>query len=184
LGLLWLLAGPAGAATFVVNSTGDAGDNSAGDGVCNDGSGNCTLRAAIEEANALAGADVINFSITGGGPHTFTPASAYPTITGQVTIDGTTEPDYVSTPVVELNGTSAGAASGLSITAGSSTVKGLAINRFSASGIVIGTNGSNIVEGCFIGTDVNGTADLGNTQYGVYINKLFRQVASRQWPQQ
>ncbi len=40
-------------ATFNVNSTTDAVDSSPGDGSCNDGSGNCTLRAAVMEINAL-----------------------------------------------------------------------------------------------------------------------------------
>ena len=49
----------------MVNDTGDAGDFSAGDGVCETGSGNglCTLRAAIEEANASTALDSIEFSI-------------------------------------------------------------------------------------------------------------------------
>ena len=79
------------AATFVVDSTGDGGDSNAGNGTCDDGGGNCTLRAAIEEANAWAGADVINFTVAGGGPHTIAPGSALPTITDQVTIDGYTQ---------------------------------------------------------------------------------------------
>ncbi len=157
------------AATFTVNSTSDVGDNNAGDGVCNDGSGNCTLRAAIEEANAFVGTDNIQFSIAGVGPHTFTPGSAFPTITDPVIIDGTTEPDYTITPVVELNGTSAGASYGLWITAGSSTVKGLAINRFGIHGIFLQTNGNNLIQGNFLGTSANGTADLGNTSNGVEI---------------
>ena len=49
--------------TFTVNSTGDGADNNVGDGVCNDGSGSCTLRAAVQEASAAAGADTINFSL-------------------------------------------------------------------------------------------------------------------------
>ena len=46
-------------ATFVVDSTADVGDSAPGDGVCDDGTGACTLRAAIRETNALAGADAI-----------------------------------------------------------------------------------------------------------------------------
>lgn len=46
------------AATFSVNSTTDAADENPGDGVCGSAAG-CTLRAAIMEANALEGADVI-----------------------------------------------------------------------------------------------------------------------------
>ncbi|HYE15589.1 MAG TPA: choice-of-anchor Q domain-containing protein [Pyrinomonadaceae bacterium] len=53
------------ATTFTVNSTGDGGDANLGDGLCNDGAGNCTLRAAIQQANALGGADTIQFSVTG-----------------------------------------------------------------------------------------------------------------------
>ena len=51
----------ADAATFVVNSQIDAQDIAPGNGVCETAAGNgiCTLRAAISEANALAGADII-----------------------------------------------------------------------------------------------------------------------------
>jgi len=48
--------------TFTVTSTVDAPDVTPGDGKCETGTGNsiCTLRAAIQETNALAGADTIN----------------------------------------------------------------------------------------------------------------------------
>jgi|GEM_PF-3162244 len=48
------------AATFTVNSTADQPDANPGNGVCASGTGACTLRAAIQEANALPGADTIN----------------------------------------------------------------------------------------------------------------------------
>ena len=77
-------------AAFVVNSTGDAADASAGNGVCDtgginsQGSAECTLRAAIQEANALGGSDLIFFSMPNTEPgysaspasYTITPASA------------------------------------------------------------------------------------------------------------
>ena len=47
------------AATFVVNTTADTQDAAAGDGICADVGGACSLRAAITEANALAGADIV-----------------------------------------------------------------------------------------------------------------------------
>jgi CSLREA domain-containing protein len=50
---------PAFAAEFTVDSSADAVDANPGDGVCDDGAGDCTLRAAIQEANALPGADTI-----------------------------------------------------------------------------------------------------------------------------
>lgn len=48
--------------TFNVNSTIDAVDANPGDGVCETsiGNGDCTLRAAVMEANALSGEDTIN----------------------------------------------------------------------------------------------------------------------------
>lgn len=47
------------AANFAVNSTIDATDANPGDGVCASAAGDCTLRAAVQEANALPGADAI-----------------------------------------------------------------------------------------------------------------------------
>ena len=47
------------AATFVVNTTNDTQDATAGNGVCADAAGACSLRAAITEANGLAGDDII-----------------------------------------------------------------------------------------------------------------------------
>lgn len=44
---------------FDVNSRADNSDAHVGDGVCDDGSGQCTLRAAVEEANAHPGPDYI-----------------------------------------------------------------------------------------------------------------------------
>ena len=65
---------PAQAATFAVTSTSDVVDSNTLDGVCNDGFGNCTLRAAIMQANALPGADTVTvpagtytLSIAGAG---------------------------------------------------------------------------------------------------------------------
>ncbi len=160
-------------ATLTVDSTADAADFSTADGVCDTddsvGDGPCTLRAAIEQANFDAGPDTIEFSIAGAGPHTISPGSALPTITDPVIIDGTSEPDFVSTPIVELDGTSAGVAvSGLSITAGSSTVRGLVINRFDGAGIEMSAFGGNVIEGNYVGTDTAGTSALGNDE-GVVI---------------
>ena len=47
------------AATFNVTSTMDAVDASPGDGICASAGSQCTLRAAVQEANALPGADTI-----------------------------------------------------------------------------------------------------------------------------
>ncbi len=48
-------------AIFTVNDGGDTKDATPGNAVCADAAGKCTLRAAIEEANAAAGIDEIKF---------------------------------------------------------------------------------------------------------------------------
>ncbi|MCP9494034.1 MAG: CSLREA domain-containing protein [Pyrinomonadaceae bacterium MAG19_C2-C3] len=51
--------------TFTVNSTGDGSDAAPGNDICADSAGMCTLRAAIEEANARLDANVIAFNLNG-----------------------------------------------------------------------------------------------------------------------
>ena len=46
-------------ATFAVDYDLDEPDNNPGDGICATANDDCTLRAAVEEANAHAGADTI-----------------------------------------------------------------------------------------------------------------------------
>src|SRR6266850_6646181 len=129
--LLGLLRPTASAATaFIVNSTGDGADSNLADGVCNDGSGSCTLRAAIEQANAVAGLDTINFNI-GSGVKTIVLTTDLPVISDQLVIDGTTQPGFAGTPIIEINGNNRPNTNraGLLITACCSTIKGLVINR-------------------------------------------------------
>ena len=97
---------PAGASTaFTVNSTGDAEDNSAGNGSCFTGAfiqvgtrftEECTLRAAIEEANAndndATVVDEIHFDIPVGGVQTISPDTGLPVVSEPVKIDGYTQP--------------------------------------------------------------------------------------------
>ena len=59
----WLIATPAEAAFISINVTTQTDDADPGDGVCEDASGNCSLLAAIQEAGALAGADIIDVPV-------------------------------------------------------------------------------------------------------------------------
>ena len=83
-----LAEGPAHASTtFYVNSTADHADANPFDGFCDTGhlvpgttdtmEAECTLRAAIQQANYTPGADIINFAIPGSGVRTISPASCY-----------------------------------------------------------------------------------------------------------
>jgi hypothetical protein len=170
-------------ATFTVNSTGNGQDADVFDPVCETATGNatCTLRAAIEQANATADQDTIAFNIptsdpgfSGYGTYEIRPLSPLPVIGNPVVIDGTTQPEFLAQPVslrrpvILLCGISAGAlVDGLRITSGSSTVRGLVISRFGISagsnGIEIqGPSGNNRIEGNFIGVNAAGAGPPGD----------------------
>ncbi|MFV2071845.1 MAG: hypothetical protein ACC742_04225 [Thermoanaerobaculales bacterium] len=164
-------------ASVVVDSTTDVLDgtttsiaeliaNPGGDGVI-------SLREAITAANNTPGMDTIDFNIpvatdpgcdAVSGVCTIQPgASGLPTITEAVMIDGTSQPTFAGTPVIELDGSLTGAnVTGLAGNAGSSTVRGLVFNRFANnSDVVFWYLGGNIIEGNFFGTDPTGTVARG-----------------------
>jgi CSLREA domain-containing protein len=150
-------------ATFTVNSTGDGADASPGNGACATSGGVCTLRAAIQEANALAGTDTINFGIA-SGPQTISPASDLPAITTALTIDGTTQPGVGSAPRILIDGANARTVGlDLTPTITSVTIRGLAIGRFVTAGIrTLQASDTVVVESSYIGVGLDGVTDLGN----------------------
>lgn len=162
---------PVRAATWVVNSAADTDD-----GAC-DGAPDCTLREAINAANAAPDRDVIAFAIAGDGPHTIKPQAALPTIVEAVGIGGLSQPGSqpatASAPAVlmiEIDGSQAGSGVvGLRVRGGGSYIGGLAINRFASHGIVLERGGENVVAGNHIGTNAAGTSGLGNLGVGVSI---------------
>src|SRR3954470_23547699 len=102
--LFALSVGTVAADTYTVSNTLDTGPGS--------------LRQAILDANSHAGSDTIAFNIPGTGVRTITPATELPAITSPVTIDGYTQPGASANtaaagdnavPLIQLNGTSAGA---------------------------------------------------------------------------
>ncbi|GEM_PF-1865232 len=180
------------AATFTVNSTGDAGDTSPGDGFCFTGlfiqvppgffGPECTLRAAIEEANASSGGDVVEFASslpTIAGVVEIRPTSSLPAISDPLTIDGYTAPGYDlldsdARPIVNIGGSQAGPGSGLLVVAGAAgtVLRGLAVHGFDGSGIVLtlGTrsDANVVVEGCHVGIS-RGVFYVGNGAYGIEV---------------
>jgi hypothetical protein len=166
-------------ATFLVSNTNDSGTGS--------------LRKAILDADASPAPNTIDFVI-GSGAQTINLVSALPAVTNPVTLDGTTQPGYAGQPLIELNGASAGGGvNGLSITASGSLIRGLLIDRFGGSGIVVtgagvtgdviqgdvvsGNTGdgvfiltpNNLVAGNLIGTDATGSASWRNGAHGVEV---------------
>ena len=135
----------------------------------NDGIGvnGTSLREAITAANAGV-SDRIEFSVAG----TIAVTSGLPDITVPlVVIDGSSAPGFVSggLPVIGIDGTNAGNSSGLTFRsdgfgadAFGGLVFGLGVRNFQQVGIdIFGANGINI-QGCNIGTELDGNTAAGN----------------------
>lgn len=134
-------------------------------------SGAGSLRNAITFANANPGT-TITFNVPGvssAAPATINLTSALPAITAPMTIDGTSQPGYVVPyTAIELNGSGAANASGLTIPASGVTVKALTINRFPRHGIEA-TGNNFVLTGSFIGVRPDGVTAAGNSLDGVSI---------------
>jgi len=143
-------------ATFTVTTTADDGTGS--------------LRQAIVEANTTVEPDSIHFAIPGAEEvRTIRPLSPLPVVSGPTTIDGTTQPGYAGRPVVELDGSLAGPSTdGLTVNVGPSVVRGLAVNRFSRHGVLIG--GADVhLEACHVGVTPAGDRAADNGAAGVRV---------------
>jgi parallel beta-helix repeat protein len=128
------------ATTFTVTTTADSGPGS--------------LRQAMLDANASLGG-TIAFSI-GSGLQTIRPLAELPQL-GLGTIDGTTQPGYSETPLIEIDGSLLPAVTSCLTVggAGPAVVKALIINRCSFRGI--NAYGPATITGNYVGTDSSGT---------------------------
>ena len=138
------------------------------------GNGICTLRAVIQEANADTGSiGVVLIDIGGGGVQVIQPLSPLPEITDRLVIEGDSQPGYVSSPLIEVRGTSAGAgADGFRISGPSgSQIWALAITGFGGDGLELlgfpATFGNHFTSN-YIGVRPDSTT-LGNGGHGVHI---------------
>jgi hypothetical protein len=165
------LAAPAtgAAAPFTVDSTGDASD-AAINGTCATSGAVCTLRAALDEANATAAADTITFGPLFDGSIAATISVADGEAVDQpVTIDGgdcgtAGHPK----PCAGIEG--AGAHRGITVTTpGAVTIRGMAI-----TGTIIGvsaetgTSSGLVVRGNWFGRRLDGS--LGSNNQGVTVD--------------
>ncbi|MCA9505513.1 MAG: right-handed parallel beta-helix repeat-containing protein [Myxococcales bacterium] len=187
-----LVAGSAAGATFEVNSTGDAADLAI-DGACDTGGTvligsrplpECTLRAAIQEANATSGpSDDIVFSaflpVGTSGIAVIRPTTALPPITRRTRILGRTAPGYdaldpYAVPVVVLDGGSLRdpGEHGLLLQGDvlGSRIEALAIVDFPGDGIHLGAGSEGVsVLGCHVGL-LSGSFARGNGGHGVFVD--------------
>lgn len=156
-----------------VDSTGDESDTNPGDGIADirpagsNGSPITTLRAAIEEANALGGSVKIDFSrLTANDdePITIKPSKALPTITPRISIDGSyLLPDTTTDGFVILDGSS--------ITTPTSGIK-LDTNRAEISNLVIQNFTDRGIDAPFTDLHLDHVDLIGNGTDGVAANHL------------
>ena len=137
---------------FYVDTWFDDGDANPGDGVCATAASECTLRAAIEEANSLPNAgepDVISFEQIPliGGVAVIVPQSGLE-VFESVVINGTT-----ASGEIILDG--ADSSFGIVLLRDESTIKGLTFINFSTALFIVGNN--NAVKQNYFGATRDGT---------------------------
>lgn len=182
--------------TFTVNTNSDLPDINPEDGICADKDGNCSLRAAIENANLTVEIDFIHFDIPGEGPHPILLNDDLPIITETIILNARTQPGYsinqskviilgdllkdkidennekVPRVIFYLSGNSSGSQiSGFTIGGIEST--------FSIGIYARGTGNHEIFENK-IGCTADGSEILGNRGYGMYFQKSHNNIIGSQ----
>ncbi|MGH2963762.1 MAG: hypothetical protein ACRDMH_00015 [Solirubrobacterales bacterium] len=185
VGLALAAGASAAPVAFTVTLASDEPDATLADGICDvdlaTPGQQCTLRAALQQADDASDANTIAFDILGGGVHRIAPLSALPDITQPATIDGYTQHGAsVNTKGlahgdnaalrIELNGRKLPTntpVTGLTVGsgAGGTVIRGLVIDRFT-TGILFKAN--TVITGNFVGTDPTGTKARGNTFDGIF----------------
>ena len=134
-----------------------------------------SLRQAIIDANASTTPSTIEFNIGSGGPQSILPITPLPALSNAITIDGTSQPGYSGTPIIQLGGsqikdpmTLSTGSNGLLIKSGNCTIRGLVINNFNGNGIEIEGGGKNLIAGDYIGTDISGQISFPNAGDGIF----------------
>jgi hypothetical protein len=150
-----LLLGTAGADVHMVTNTDDSGPGS--------------LRWAIDAANLYGGADTITFDpgLSGSTIYPETPLS--PITDSRTTIDGDINDD--GAPDIELRGSLLTVGGhGLTIKGNRTTIIGLAISKFTWSGIrIIGVSNCKI-RACHVGVALDGWHGPGNDRHDIYLS--------------
>ncbi len=159
-----------------VNSASDEGDADLNDRKCETGTpGECTLRAALQNANLTRRLSYIVFDIPGGGSGgpVIQLQSPLPPVTGDAILNGSTQP---GSGMVNLDGSLLvdTSVSGLLMSGFNPRVRGFGVGNFPGNGITIGPSPgffdedySAIIEDCRIGVAPDGESDWGNAGYGI-----------------
>jgi parallel beta-helix repeat protein len=181
IGLAWLGSDPAHAASYVVDASADdqwAHDATPGDYVCADTFGDCTLRAALEEANAQGGPHTITFSET-MIIYIDVNEGALPSLNEQIKLDASGVWDYGgNAPGVMIHGGS-GSFAGLMPNAIGCEIYGLYITAFNGNGVYVSSSSNtiggtgpgqrNVISGNSVGMTISGGIAQNNIVRNNYV---------------
>lgn len=170
---------------FEINTVGDAPDVLPGDGVCETAEGDCTLRGAIQEANALPGLQEVNAKIQ-GTPRSYNegeavyvikPQSPLPEITDTTKLDFSTQPGSKKNTIpapgplndiktIEIDGSDIpNHANGFVFRADDSELSGAAIYGF-IDAVSLGADRVKVSD-VYLGVAADGVTPKGNVGLGV-----------------
>jgi hypothetical protein len=152
-------------------------DATVSDGLCISQRGSCSLRAAIEQANALAGLHEIRFAVA--GTIALATEGPLPPLVRRIELRGDTAPGYAAAatdigaapPRIQLDGTFAPAGSvGIRVSSGGSgsLIRALAIVSMPASGIEVTVPAVDVrIRDCWLGIEADGS--VAGNDIGVYL---------------
>ena len=145
-------------------------------------SGEGSLREGIKKANVEVDdskrtaipdrlpVTIVN-RIPGTGPHKIVLNTRLPAIIGSwITLDGR---DSTGHPGIIIDGSQLqNADDGLTLEGGNARLRGLIIQNMPRHGIVLKNKGGNVIEHSIIGTNFEGSENLGNSGAGIYVENL------------
>jgi len=152
----------AGASVYTVDTLQDAPDLDPQDGLCLCADGACSLRAAVEQANARPGPDTVRIAVSG----TLGPAAALPPLTDAWTsILGPGADAFV------IDGAGAGpGVQGIRVQSDHNVLDGLAVSGFDGDNIRLESASYNTVSHCTVSGSVN---NIGlNVNEGGHHNRI------------
>lgn len=161
------------AVDYTVDTTTSAVDATPGDGQCRTAAGQCSLRAAVQEANARPGLDLIRFNIGAGGVQQINLAhtdaggnTSSLAISDALSIDGSTQPGFSGDPLIGVHCTNA--FDGLIVGAANVQIRHLAFTGFPQAGLQLDASGA-LVENVWFGRKPDGLT-LSANGIGVEVN--------------
>lgn len=155
------------ATTFTVDSTTDAVDDNPGNGVCHTAGNFCTVRAAIQEANALSGNDTISipagtYTLSIAGRDENADATGDLDITSNITLTGASAATTILNAnsidrVLETRNSAVVSISNITFQGG---LLGAASYPQGNGGGILIVNGNVTISNCIIRNNTNGTTDF------------------------